>query len=39
MICVEQAKQFIERNREALLRYWDCEISTGELLAGLKLPT
>ncbi len=34
----EQAKQFIERNREALLSYWNCEIDTAELIRRLKLP-
>lgn len=35
---VEQAKQFIERNREALISYWDCEIDTAELIKRLKPP-
>ncbi len=34
----EQAKQFIERNREALLSYWNCEIDTAELIKRLKSP-
>lgn len=33
---IERAKQFIERNREVLLRYWDCKISTAKLLDSLK---
>ena len=33
---VEQAKQFIERNREALISYWNCEIDTDELINRLK---
>ena len=32
---VEQAKQFIERNRETLLSYWDCQIDTPELVERL----
>jgi hypothetical protein len=32
----EQAKQFIGRNREALLSYWNCEIDTAELIKRLK---
>jgi hypothetical protein len=32
---VEQAKQFIERNREALLLYWNCEIDTDQLVKRL----
>jgi len=35
---VEQAKQFIERNRDVLLKYWDCEIDTAELIRRLKAP-
>jgi hypothetical protein len=33
---VEQAKQFIERNRDTLLRYWNNEIDTAELIEQLK---
>ncbi|HEY7296821.1 MAG TPA: hypothetical protein VH684_02700 [Xanthobacteraceae bacterium] len=32
----EQARQFIERNRAALLDYWECEIDTAELIERLK---
>jgi hypothetical protein len=32
---VEQAKQFIERNRETLLSYWDGQIDTAELVERL----
>jgi hypothetical protein len=32
----EQAKQFIERNRDVLLRYWDYAIDTDEMIAQLK---
>jgi hypothetical protein len=32
---VEQAKQFIERNRETLLSYWDGQIDTAELVEQL----
>jgi hypothetical protein len=32
----EQAKQFIDLNREALLDYWDCKIDTAELVERLK---
>ena len=32
----EQAKQFIERNREALLDYWECKIDTVQLIERLK---
>ena len=32
----EQARQFIERNREALLDYWECKIDTAELVERLK---
>jgi hypothetical protein len=35
---VEQAKQFIDRNRDALLRYWNHEIDTRELLSQIKPP-
>ena len=35
---VEQAKRFIELNRDALLDYWDAKISTGDLLERLKRP-
>jgi hypothetical protein len=34
----EQAKRFIERNRAVLLRYWNCEINTDELLKQLRHP-
>lgn len=33
---VEQAKRFIERNREALLALWECQIDTAELIKRLK---
>jgi hypothetical protein len=33
---VEQAKQFIDLNREALLDYWDCKIDTAQLIERLK---
>jgi hypothetical protein len=32
---VEQAKQFIDRNREALLDYWEHKIDTAELIERL----
>lgn len=32
----EQAKQFIDRNREALLDYWECKIDTAQLIERLK---
>jgi hypothetical protein len=32
---VEQARQFIERNRETLLSYWDGQIDTAELVERL----
>jgi len=35
---VEQAKQFIEHNRATLLDYWDCKISTEDLIDRLKKP-
>jgi hypothetical protein len=35
---VEQAKQFIERNRDVLLRYWNHEIDTDELIKQLSRP-
>jgi hypothetical protein len=35
---VEQAKDFIERNRDALLDYWNCKIDTAELFSRLKRP-
>lgn len=35
---VEQAKQFIGRNRETLLAFWNCEIDTLELTRRLKPP-
>jgi len=34
---VGQTKQFIERNREALLDYWEHKIDTAELIERLKL--
>jgi hypothetical protein len=33
---VEQAKRFIERNHDILLRYWNCEIDTEQLIDGLR---
>ncbi len=33
---VEQAKKFIELNRDALLDYWNCQIDTAELIRRLK---
>jgi hypothetical protein len=35
---IEQAKQFIERNREALLAFWHCEIGTEEFIKRLQPP-
>ena len=35
---VEQAKRFIELNRDALLDYWDAKISTEDLLDAQPLP-
>jgi hypothetical protein len=32
----EQAKRFIDANREALLDYWDCKIDTAQLIERLK---
>jgi hypothetical protein len=32
----EQAKQFIDRNREALLDYWECKIDTAQLIERVK---
>jgi hypothetical protein len=32
----EQAKQFIDRNRQALLDYWECKIDTAQLIERLK---
>jgi hypothetical protein len=32
----EQAKQFIDRNREALLDYWECKIDTAQLIERLN---
>ncbi len=32
----EQARPFIDRNREALLDYWECRIDTAELIERLK---
>jgi hypothetical protein len=34
----EQAKRFIELNREVLLRYWKAEISTREMLDQIRKP-
>ena len=34
----EQAEKFIERNREALISYWNYEFDTAELLKRLKQP-
>jgi uncharacterized protein with WD repeat len=31
-----QAKDFIDRNREALLDYWDCKIDTAQLIERLR---
>lgn len=36
---VEQAKRFIEINREVLLLYWEAEIGTKEMIDRLKVPT
>jgi len=33
---VEQAKHFIDLNREALLDYWHCKIDTAQLIERLK---
>lgn len=33
---VEQAKRFIDRNREALLDYWECRIDTAQLIERLR---
>jgi hypothetical protein len=33
---VEQAKRFIDLNREALLDYWDCKIDTDQLIERLN---
>jgi hypothetical protein len=35
---VEQAKAFVERNREVLLGYWNGEFDTGELFKRLQPP-
>jgi hypothetical protein len=35
---VEQAKAFIERNRDVLLSYWNSEFDTGELFTRLRRP-
>jgi hypothetical protein len=35
---VEQAKRFIELNRDVLLDFWNAEISTEDLLERLKKP-
>jgi len=32
----KQARQFIERNRDTLLRYWNDEIDTEEMISQLK---
>ena len=32
----EQAKQFIDRNRQALLDYWECKIDTAQLVDRLR---
>ena len=32
----EQAKQFIDLNREVLLDYWECKIDTAQLIERLK---
>lgn len=34
----EQARQFIDRNRDVLLSYYDCEIDTAQLLDRLRRP-
>jgi hypothetical protein len=34
----DQAKRFIERNKDALLDYWDYKIDTAQLLARLAPP-
>jgi NAD(P)H-dependent FMN reductase len=36
---LEQAKQFIERNRDVLLDYWNEKMDTPTLIGRLKLPT
>ena len=33
---LEQAKQFVDRNREALLDYWECRIDTAQLIERLN---
>jgi hypothetical protein len=35
---VEQAKAFVERNRDVLLAYWNGEFDTGELFRRLQRP-
>ena len=35
---VEQAKQFIERNRDVLLDYWEAKFDTEEMLERLRPP-
>jgi len=35
---VEQAKRFIELNRELLLDYWEAKIGTKEMINRLKVP-
>ena len=32
---VEQTKQFVDRNRDALLDYWECKIDTAQLIERL----
>jgi hypothetical protein len=34
----EQARLFIERNRAALLDYWECKVDTSQLIERLKRP-
>jgi hypothetical protein len=36
---VEQAKRFIDLNREVLLLYWETKIGTKEMINQLKVPT
>ena len=33
-----QASDFIERNRDVLLAYWNCEIDTKEMISRLRPP-
>ncbi|MGA8649758.1 MAG: hypothetical protein WB677_03900 [Xanthobacteraceae bacterium] len=35
---IRQAEAFIERNRDVLLKFWNGEIDTGEMLDQLKKP-